>query len=143
MPEIRETDSETGLSVDVARRLRELEARARVIKLDGEGRVSIGDAQDFPLEVVTAGLTVVSRRGAKRNVRALEGRDLEVTLPEPKRYEIGGKTLIGFLEDELPEAVRTEGGYSLIALIAVLVHKVNRLERVVQELREIHAQRAE
>ncbi|MEN3047293.1 MAG: hypothetical protein ABDH63_00725 [Candidatus Caldarchaeales archaeon] len=134
MPEMREIDTESGLPVDVARKLKELEARARVVKLDAEGRVVIGDAHDFPIEVVTAELTVVSKREVKENVRPVDEKALEVQLPEPKRYEIGGKTVIGFLEDELPEVVRTGGGYSLTALMAILIHKVNRLERIVRQM---------
>ncbi|MDW8041754.1 MAG: hypothetical protein RMJ75_02985 [Nitrososphaerota archaeon] len=134
---MRYLDEETGLPLEAAEklksRIRRLETKTEVIRVDEGGRIAIGSVDYFPVEIVTADLTVISRRDLKKNPQKLDESELAIALPEPKRYVINGKTVIGFLDDELPALVRTEGGYSLTALVALLIHKVNELETLIKQ----------
>ncbi|MCS7095352.1 MAG: hypothetical protein NZ988_06070 [Thaumarchaeota archaeon] len=132
MASIREIDSETGLRADLAKRLKALETKADVIVIDDAGRIAAGSRKKA-LERVVATEFIMSEMSAG-DVQNCDEKKLDVALPEAKCYERNGRTFVGFSDGDLPKIVKVDDGYSLIALIALLVYKVNKLEKSVSEL---------
>lgn len=133
-------DPETGLPEMAAEKIKPrlqlletriegLENKTSIINVS-KTATSVGTPDQPVSQVVTADLTIVSRVEKKKDIREARDDELDLPLPRPKAYRIEGVEgeLIGFIESELPEALRKPGGYSLNALVAILAYKVTKLE---------------
>lgn len=137
---MRYVDPETGLPLEAAEkikpRIRKLEEKTGVISLSDTG-ASIGTAEAPASDIVTLNVTIISSKEAKTEIRELTPEELDMKLPTPKVYKLeDGRKLIGFVEDELPVALRKPCGYSLNEVVAILSYKVINLERRLAALEE-------
>lgn len=112
-------------------RISEVETKTTLITTDG----SVGSPSLPVVDVVTYNVTLVSKRARKKNITTLSNEEKSSVLPEPIKYELDdGRILVGFIEDEMPQYIRSEGGYSLSGLVAILTAKLIQLERRIEQL---------
>jgi hypothetical protein len=100
----------------------------------------IGTPESYVHEVVTANITIPSRPEDKEGVRAVpESEAKRMNLPAVIRYRRKSgrpREEVGFDLDSAPDLVKVEGGIDLKALVALLVLRVQALEREVEMLRD-------
>lgn len=133
---MRIVDRETGLPLEAAKRLRQLEMKTEPIRIDEDSKTSIGSPEQPVAQVIASEITITSLRELKTGIHELTESELDIQLPAPKSYKIDGREKIGFIEDELPEKIRRPGGYSLDELVAILAYKVSKLEREASSRRD-------
>ncbi|MEM4286554.1 MAG: hypothetical protein QXL65_02080 [Candidatus Caldarchaeum sp.] len=132
---IQQVENETSL---LAQKIGDVENRVKIIEVSG-AEYAVGSAVNPLSDVVTQNITIISEKERKTDIREIDDEELEVALPRPKIYKIGDKEFIGFLAEEMPEKIKTQQGYSLNMLIALLVHKIQRLEKEVKRLENSRA----
>ncbi|MEM4497313.1 MAG: hypothetical protein QW692_00620 [Nitrososphaerota archaeon] len=136
---MRIIDDETGLPLEAAekikKRLQSVEDRVKVIEV-GEMGYALGSPENPVADVIAENITIVSEKKLKTDIRELKDEELDLPLPKPKAYKINGKELIGFMAEEMPEKIKTPGGYSLNMLIALLAYKINKLEQEINKLKQ-------
>ncbi|MCS7133578.1 MAG: hypothetical protein NZ921_02100 [Candidatus Caldarchaeum sp.] len=95
--------------------------------------LSLGISTSYFTDIVSANITIPSLTESKTSINTVEIDTLaSVRLPPPKKYRRFDREELGFIAEEMPEAVKTShGDIDLKALLAVLVAKVTRLEEVV------------
>jgi hypothetical protein len=100
----------------------------------------IGTPESYVHEIITANVTIPSRPEDKEGVRPVpESEAKSVNLPAVIRYkrEPGRRREeLGFDLDSAPELVKVEGGIDLKALVALLVLRVQALEKEIEELKK-------
>ncbi|MEM0374793.1 MAG: hypothetical protein QXP43_00600 [Nitrososphaerota archaeon] len=168
LPRIRVVDGTTGLGEDELRALIDraaAELGVRRVEDEGGGRIefapagepvaeitsggvlrpvapnalTIGTPENYVYEVVTANVTIPSRKDDKENVREVsEDEARQAPLPRVIKYrrKIGRqREEMGFELETAPDVIKAEGGIDLKALVALLVLRVQALEHEVAELR--------
>jgi hypothetical protein len=100
----------------------------------------IGTPESYVHEIITANVTIPSRPEDKEGVRPVpESEAKSVNLPAVIRYRRKSgrpREELGFDLDSAPELVKVEGGIDLKALVALLVLKVQALEKEIEELKK-------
>ena len=99
----------------------------------------IGTPESYVHEIITANVTIPSRRDDKEEIREVTEEEAKSTsLPSVIRYRRKhGKAReeIGFDLDTAPDIVKTDAGIDLKALVALLVLRIRSLEREVERLK--------
>jgi hypothetical protein len=98
----------------------------------------IGTPESYVHEVVAANVTIPSRPEDKEGVRPVPESEAK-NLPAVIRYRRKSgrpREEVGFDLDSAPDLVKAEGGIDLKALVALLVLRVQALEREVEMLRD-------
>jgi hypothetical protein len=105
------------------------------ISATAPNRLVIGSPENYVADVIAGNITIASSRGLKKEVRDISDAELDVELPRPKKYrrDENSPEELGFVAEEMPESVRRVGGYDLKAVVAILAHKVSRLEKMLKE----------
>lgn len=116
----------------LAQKVSEME---NVVKVSDVGYV-VGSTENPLIDIIAENITIVSEKNKKTDIRELKDEELDLPLPKPKAYKINGKEFIGFMAEEMPEKIRTIGGYSLNMLITLLVFKIQKLEQEINELKK-------
>jgi hypothetical protein len=102
--------------------------------------LKIGTPESYVHEIITANITIPSRPEDKEGVRPVpESEAKRMNLPAVIRYRRKRgkqKEEIGFDLNSAPDLVKVEGGIDLKALVALLVLRVQALEREVEMLRD-------
>jgi hypothetical protein len=100
----------------------------------------IGTPESYVHEIITANITIPSRPEDKEGVRPVpESEAKRMNLPAVIRYRRKSgrpREELGFDLDSTPDLVKAEGGIDLKALVALLVLRVQALEREVEMLRD-------
>jgi len=100
----------------------------------------IGTPESYVHEIITANITIPSRPEDKEGVRPVpESEAKRMNLPAVIRYRRKSgrpREEVGFDLDSAPDLVKVEGGIDLKALVALLVLRVQALEREVEMLRD-------
>jgi hypothetical protein len=138
---VRRVADENGNRVQIA------PAEEPVAEITAEGELRpvepnilrIGTPESFVHEVIAANITIPSRPEDKRGIRRVtEGEAKDVNLPTVIRYRRKSgrpREEIGFDLDSAPDLVKVEGGIDLKALVALLVLRVQALEKEIEELK--------
>ena len=99
----------------------------------------IGTPESYVHEIITANVTIPSRRDDKEAIREVTEDEIKsVDLPAVIRYRrtVGTqREEIGFDFDTAPELIKTDAGIDLKALVALLVLRIRSLEREVERLK--------
>jgi hypothetical protein len=100
----------------------------------------IGSPESYVHEIITANIMIPSRPEDKEGIRRITEREAkDVNLPTVIRYRRKSgrpREEVGFDLDSAPDLVKVEGGIDLKALVALLVLRVQALEREVEMLRD-------
>jgi hypothetical protein len=100
----------------------------------------IGTPENYVHEVIAANVTISSRTEDKEGVRPVPEEEAKsMNLPTVIRYRrtVGRpREEVGFDLDSAPDLVKVEGGIDLKALVALLVLRVQAMEREVERLRK-------
>jgi hypothetical protein len=100
----------------------------------------IGTPESYVHEIITANVTIPSRPEDKEGVRPVpESEAKSVNLPAVIRYRRKSgrpREELGFDLDSAPDLVKVEGGIDLKALVALLVLRVQALEKEIEELKK-------
>jgi hypothetical protein len=139
---VRRVADENGSKVRIA------PAEEPVVEITAEGELRpvepnvlrIGTPESYVHEVVAANVTIPSRPEDKEGVRPVpESEAKRMNLPAVIRYRRKSgrpREEVGFDLDSAPDLVKAEGGIDLKALVALLVLRVQALEREVEMLRD-------
>jgi hypothetical protein len=139
---VRRVADESGSRVRIA------PAEEPVVEITAEGELRpvepnvlrIGTPESYVHEVVAANVTIPSRPEDKEGVRPVpESEAKRMNLPAVIRYRRKSgrpREEVGFDLDSAPDLVKAEGGIDLKALVALLVLRVQALEREVEMLRD-------
>jgi hypothetical protein len=139
---VRRVADENGSRVQIA------PAEGPVAEITAEGELKpiepnvlrIGTPESYVHEVVAANVTIPSRPEDKEGIRPVpESEAKNVNLPAVIRYRRRSGKLreeVGFDLDSAPDLVKVEGGIDLKALVALLVLRVQAMEREVEMLRD-------
>jgi hypothetical protein len=99
----------------------------------------IGTPESYVHEIITANVTIPSRPKDKEGVRPVpESEAKRMNLPAVIRYRRKSgrpREEVGFDLDSAPDLVKVEGGIDLKALVALLVLRVQALEKEIEELK--------
>jgi hypothetical protein len=139
---VRRVADENGSRVQIA------PAEGPIAEITAEGELKpiepnvlrIGTPESYVHEVVAANVTIPSRPEDKEGIRPVpESEAKRMNLPAVIRYRRKSgrpREEVGFDLNSAPDIVRTEGGIDLKALVALLVLRVQALEREVEMLRD-------
>jgi hypothetical protein len=139
---VRKVADENGNRVQIA------PAGEPVAEITAEGELKpvepnvlrIGTPESYVHEVITANVTIPSRPEDKEGIRSVPEEEAKnVNLPAVIRYRrtVGKpREEIGFDLNSAPDLVKVEGGIDLKALVALLVLRVQAMEREVERLRK-------
>jgi len=140
---VRRVIDESGNRIQIA----PVEEPVAEITAEGELRpvepnvLRIGTPKSYVYEVITANITIPSRPEGKEGVRPVpESEARGMNLPTVVRYRRKSgrpREEVGFDLDSAPDLVKVEGGIDLKALVALLVLRVQALEREVEQLSNI------
>ena len=138
---VRRVEDENGSRVQIA------PAGESIAEITAEGELKpvepnvlrIGTPESYVHEVITANITIPSRPEGKKGIRRVpESEAKGVNLPTVITYtrtEGRRREELGFDLDSAPDLVKAEGGIDLKALVALLVLKVQALEKEIEELK--------
>jgi hypothetical protein len=139
---VRRVADENGSRVQIA------PAEGPVAEITAEGELRpvepnvlrIGTPESYVHEIITANITIPSRRDDKEGIRRVTEEEAKsMDLPAVIRYRRKSgrpREEVGFDLDSAPDLVKVEGGIDLKALVALLVLRVRALEREVEMLRD-------
>jgi len=139
---VRKVADESGSRVQIA------PAEGPIVEITAEGELKpvepnvlrIGTPESYVHEVVAANVTIPSRPDDKEGVRSVPEEEAKsANLPAVIRYKRKSGKLreeIGFDLNSAPDLVKVEGGIDLKALVALLVLRVQAMEREVERLRK-------
>jgi cell division septum initiation protein DivIVA len=105
------------------------------ISATAPNKLVIGSPENYVADIIAGNVTIASTRATKTSVRDVSDAELDVELPRPKKYrrDANSPEELGFVAEEMPESVRRVGGYDLKAVVAILAHKVSRLEKMLRQ----------
>jgi len=139
---VRRIADENGSRVQIA------PAEGPVAEITAEGELRpvesnvlrIGTPESYVHEIITANITIPSRPEDKEGIRPVpESEAKRMNLPAVIRYRRKSgrpREEVGFDLDSAPDLIKVEGGIDLKALVALLVLRVQALEREVEMLRD-------
>ncbi len=138
---VRRVADENGSRVQIA------PAEEPVAEITAEGELRpvepnalrIGTPESYVHEIIAANVTIPSRPESKEGVRLVpESEAKRMNLPAVIRYRRKSgrpREEVGFDLDSAPDLIKAEGGIDLKALVALLVLKVQALEKEIAELK--------
>lgn len=118
----------------LTQKITEVENRVEVIEISEAGYI-MGSPENPVADIIAENITIVSEKSKKTDIRELSDEELNLPLPKPKAYKIGEKEYIGFMAEEIPEKIKTPGGYSLNMVVALLTYKIIKLEEEIKKLK--------